>query len=180
MLALEAQKISLEVLLKVEDEQRTDIAPLTTHALMLMSKIYQMQVQIAEEVLKVRKVEARLEEISVIASQFKEKTQNVMEIIQGRLAWLETTKDPPANTPARDSERIQLEYELIGFGNKTAKKLLEAVKKTKDQCMEFCEKVLATHNRCQTSSKKRLDELPSHEEHLKQLHDSLQEEELGI
>ena len=31
-----------------------------------------------------------------------------------------------------------------------------------------------------TSSKKRLDELPAHEEHLKQLHDRLQEDELGI
>ena len=54
-----------------------------------------MQVQIAEAVLNVRKVEAQLEEISVIASQFKDKTQNVMEIIQGRLSWLETTKEPP-------------------------------------------------------------------------------------
>ena len=74
---------------------------------------------------------------------------------------------------------MRLEYELIGFGNKVAKKLVEAVKKTKDQCMEFCEKVLTTHNRCQTSSKKRLDELPAHEEHLKQLH-KLQKDELGI
>ena len=87
---------------------------------MLKRKIYQMQVQIAEEVLNVRKVEDRLEEISVIASQFKDKTQNVMEIIQGRLAWLETTKEPLTNAPVKDSERMQLEYELIGFGNKAS------------------------------------------------------------
>ena len=103
-----------------------------------------------------------------------------MEIIQGRLAWSETTKEPPANAPVKDSERMQLEYKLIGFGNKYVEKLVEAVKKNKDQCMEFCEKVLTTHNRCQTSSKKRLDELPAHEEHLKQLHARLQEDELGI
>ena len=106
LVALEAQNSSLEVLLKVENEQRTDITPLTTHALILGSKIYQMQVQIAEEVLKVRKIEARLEEISVIATQFKDKTQNVMEIIQGRSTWLETTKEPPTNTPVKDSERM--------------------------------------------------------------------------
>ena len=46
--------------------------------------------------------------------------------------------------------------------------------------MDFCEKVLTTHNRCQRLSKKRLDELPAHEEHLKQLHARLQEDELGI
>ena len=38
--ALEAQKASLEVLLKVENEQRTDIEPLKKHALVLKSKIY--------------------------------------------------------------------------------------------------------------------------------------------
>ena len=103
-----------------------------------------------------------------------------MEIIQGRSTWLETTKEAPKNTPIKDLERMHLEYELIGFGNKDAEKLIEAVKKNKDQCMDFCEKVLTTHNRCQTSSKKMLDELPTHEEHLKQLHDRLQEDELGI
>ena len=39
---LEAQNDSLEVLLKVENEQRTDIEPLTKHALMIINKIYQM------------------------------------------------------------------------------------------------------------------------------------------
>ena len=138
--------------MKVANEQKTDLTPLTKHTLMLRGKIYQMQVQIVEEVLKVKQVEAQLEEISVIGTQFKDKTQNVIEIIQGRLSWLETTKEPPENKPFKDSERVQLEYELIGFSNKDAKKLIEAVKKTKDQCMEFCKKVLTTYNRCQTSS----------------------------
>ena len=40
--ALETQNRSLEVLLKVANEQRTNIDPLTKHALMLRSKIYQM------------------------------------------------------------------------------------------------------------------------------------------
>ena len=61
--ALEAQKASLEFLLKVENDKRTDIEPLTKHALMLINKIYQMQLHIADEMLKVRQVEARLEEI---------------------------------------------------------------------------------------------------------------------
>ena len=134
---LEAQNSSLEVLLKVANEQKTDLTPLTKHTLMLRGKIYQMQFQIMEEVLKIRQVEAQLEEISVIGTQFKDKTQNVIEIIQGRLSWLETTKEPTENTPVKDSERVQLEYELIGFRNKASKKLIEAVNKTKDQCMEF-------------------------------------------
>ena len=164
------------MLLKETNEQKVDISPFTKQALFLRNKIYQMQIQIAKEVLKVKKVEARLEEISVIASQFRDKTQNAMEIIQGILTWLETTKDPPANTPFKYSERMQLEFELIGFGNKSIERLLEAIKKTKNQCMEFCEKVLTTYNRCQTSSKRRLNDLPPHEEHLQQLQARFQED----
>ena len=54
-----------------------------------------------------------------------------MEIIQGTLTWLETTKEPPGNAPVKYSERMKLEYELIGFGNKATEKLLESIKKTK-------------------------------------------------
>ena len=64
--------------------------------------------------LKVHQVEARLEEISGIASQFKEKTQDFLEILQGNLTWLEKTKEAPANALIKDSERVKLEYELIG------------------------------------------------------------------
>ena len=38
--------------------------------------------------------------------------------------WLETTKEPPTNAPIKDSERVKLEYELIGFGNKAAEELI--------------------------------------------------------
>ena len=40
--------------------------------------------------------------------------------------------------------------------------------------------MLTTHNKCDTSLAKRLQEFPSHEEHLKHLHDRLQEDELSI
>ena len=69
---MEAQKASLEVLLKEANDQRMDIDPLTKHALMRRNKIYQMQLQIADEMLKAHQVEARLEEISGIASHFKD------------------------------------------------------------------------------------------------------------
>ena len=78
---MEAQKASLEVLLKVANEQKTDIEPLTKHALMLRNKIYQMQLQIVDEMLKGCQLEARLKEISGIASHFKDKTQDVLEIL---------------------------------------------------------------------------------------------------
>ena len=44
---------------------------------------------------------------------------------------------------------------------------------TKDQCMEFYKKVLTTHNRCRTSSKQRLDVLPTHEKYLEKVQDRI-------
>ena len=96
------------------------------------------------------------------------------------MTWLETTKDPPENAPIKDSERVNLEYELIEYGNKVAEELIRAAQRTKGVCTEFCRKVLTTYNRCQTSAKKMLDELPEHEEYLKQLQARWQEDELGI
>ena len=93
-----------------------------------------MQVQIAEEVFKVRQVEARLQEISITATEFKDKTQEVVEVIQGLLTWLETTKELLENTPVKDPASLQLEYELMGFSNRVAEKLIEEVKKTIDKC----------------------------------------------
>ena len=86
---------------------------------------------------------------------------------------METTKDLPENTLVKDSERLQLEYELIGFSNRAAKKLIETIKKKIDKWLEFYKNVLTTHSRCQTSSKRRLDVLPTHEEHLEQLQDRM-------
>ena len=93
---------------------------------------------------------------------------------------METTKEPPENTPVKALERLQLEYELIGFNNRAAEKLIEVVQKTIDKCREFSKKVLTSYNKFHTSSKRRLDELPPHEEHLQQLHVKFQEDELSI
>ena len=82
---------------------------------------------------------------------------------------METTKEPPSNAPIKDLERVKLEHELIEFGSKAAEELLKAVQRTKGVCTKFFRKVLTTNNHCQTYAKKRLEELPEHEEYLKQL-----------
>ena len=90
-----------------------------------------------------------------------------MEILQRRLTWLETTKELPENAQIKDSERVKLEYELIGFGNKSAEELITTAQRAKGVFTEFYRKVLKTYNSFQTYSKKRIDELLEYEEHLK-------------
>ena len=96
------------------------------------------------------------------------------------MTWLEVNKESPENAPVKNPERLQLEYDLMNFSNRAAKRLIEALEKTLDKCGEFYKKVIVIHNKCQTSSAKRLHEFPAHEKHLKQLHDWLQEDELNI
>ena len=110
---MEEQNSSLEVLFKVANEQATYLTPITKHVIFIKNKIYQMQVQIAGEVFKVKQVEDRLQKILATDTDFKDKTRDIVEVIQGILTWLETTKEPPENTPVKMPERLQLEYELI-------------------------------------------------------------------
>ena len=58
--------------------------------------------------------------------------------------------------------------------------MIKALHKTIYKCKDFSKNVLTTYNRFQKSSKRRLDKLPPHEEHLQQLHARFQEEEHGI
>ena len=91
------------------------------------------------------------------ASYFLDRTMDILEILQGRLTWLETTNEPPANAPIKDVETVKLEYELIEFWSKAAEELVKVVWRTKGVCAEFCRKVLITYNRCQTFAKRKLE-----------------------
>ena len=58
-----------------------DIAPLREHALLLRSKIYQVQVKLAEEVYRIKQAEAGLQETSMISTKFKMRTKEIAETI---------------------------------------------------------------------------------------------------
>ena len=66
------------------------------------------------------------------------------------------------------------------MGSKAAEELVKEVRKTKGVCAEFYRKVPTTYNRCQTSPRRRLEELPNHEVFLKQLHERWLEDEQSI
>ena len=121
-----------------------DITPLIEHALLIRGKIYQVQIKLEEEVFKIKQVESWLQEISVVATEFKEKTQEIAETIQGQLTWLETNKEPPESAPVKSPERLHIEYDLVNFNSKAVERLIDAVEKATEKCMEFYKKVLTT------------------------------------
>ena len=106
--------------------------------------------------LKVQQVETRLEEIVSTTSYFLDRTQDILEILQGRLIGWKQPK-PPADAPIKDLETVKLEYELIEFKSKATEELVKEVQRMKGVCAKFCRKVLITYNRCQTSAKRRLE-----------------------
>ena len=84
----------------------------------------------------------------MISVEFKTKTQEIAETIQGQLTWLETNKELPENAPRKSPERLQIEYDIMNFSSEAAVRLTVAIEKTLDRCTEFYKKMLTTHNRC--------------------------------
>ena len=95
------------------------------------------------------------------------------------MTWLETNEELRENVPKKSIENLHIQHELMDFNSKAIAKLTDMVGKTFDRCMDFHKRVLTTHNRCQTSIAKRLQEFPGQEENLKYLHNMMQEDELN-
>ena len=121
-----------------------DITLLQEHALLLRRKIYQVQLKLAEEVYKIKRAETILQEISVISTDFKRRTQGIAEVIQGQLTWLETNEELPKNVPQKSIENFHIEHELMDYNSKDAARLLAVVGKTIDKCANILKK--GTHH----------------------------------
>ena len=66
---------------KEKNDSKMDITPLGEHALFLGRKIYQVQLKLVEEFYKIKQPEVILQEISVISTKFKARTQEIAETI---------------------------------------------------------------------------------------------------
>ena len=100
--ALEEQKNSLTASLKSAMEQNADVRPLKKHALMSRKKIHQLQLQIEEERCKFLQINSRMEEIVSTTSYFLDRTQDILEILKGRMVWVETNKESPVCPSIKD------------------------------------------------------------------------------
>ena len=128
------QNSSLEVLLKASNERKIDIAPLREHALLLKRKIYQVQVKLEENFFRIKKAEDRLQDILIVATTFKDRTQEIAETLQGQLTWLGTNTKHPENTPIKSPKKLQIEYDIVNFNSRVTERLMEAMEKTTEKC----------------------------------------------
>ena len=92
-------------------------------------------------------IDSRLEEILDTTSYFLDKSQEILEILTGRVVWIETNKESHAELPVKDQQSLKQEYDLLEFAINVAEEFKKTVKKTKGACAEYCRRVLATYNR---------------------------------
>ena len=87
---------------------------------MLRKKIHQIQLQIEDETCKVQQIDTRLEEIVNTTSYFLDRTRDILEILKGRMVWVETNKESPTDLSVKDHQTLKQEYELMEFASNTA------------------------------------------------------------
>ena len=71
--------------LKDAMEQKTDIQPLKEHVLTQRKMIHQIQIRIEDERCKILQIDTRLEEIVDTTSYFLDRSQDILEILKGRM-----------------------------------------------------------------------------------------------
>ena len=100
--ALKEQKNSLTASLKDAMEQKNDIQPLKEHVLIQKKNIHQIQIPIEDERCKIFHIDTRLEEIIDTTSYFINRSQDILEILKGRMVWVETNKEFPTELAVKD------------------------------------------------------------------------------
>ena len=108
--------------------------------------IHQIQIRIEYERCKILQIDTRLEEIIDTTSYFLDRSQDILEILKGRMVWAETNKEYSAKLAVKDQQILKQEYELLEFAIKAAEEFKKTMKKTKAACAEYCRRVISTYN----------------------------------
>ena len=108
-------------------------------------------------------MDSRLEEIIETSSYFVDRSQDVLEVLNARMARPKDDAEIPGELPAKDHQTLRRDHSLVEFAISTAEDFKKAVKKTQGACSEYFRRLLNTYNRCQTEAEHSLEEFPDHE-----------------
>ena len=140
----------------------------------------QLQVAIEEERCRVLQVDSWLEEILEASSYFVDISQEILEVLTGRMARLAANEETPAELPSKDQQPLKQDYDLLEFTINTPEEFKKAVKKTRGTCAELFKRILITYNRCHIEAEQRMDAFPDHSLFLEILQRRYQEDEKRI
>ena len=80
-----------------------------------------MQMCVEEERCKILQIDSRLEEILDTTSYFLDRFQEILEILTGRIVWIETNEEPCAELPVKHRHSLKQDYNLLEFAINIAK-----------------------------------------------------------
>ena len=96
----------------------------------------QLQTALEEEKCKVLQIDSRLEEIMETSLYFVDRAQDVLEVLNARMARLEGNAETPAKLPSKDHQALQRDHDLVEFAVSTTEDFKKAIKRTKGACSE--------------------------------------------
>ena len=111
------------------------------------------------------------------SSYFVDRSQEVLEVLNSRMAMLESNAKTPAELPAKDHQAMKRDHDLVEFAVSTTEDFKKTVKRTQGACSEYFKRLLNTFNRCQTDAEHKLDEFPDHETFIEILQSRYQDAE---
>ena len=101
--------------------------------------MHQLQVSIEEERCKVLQISNILEEILETTSYFVDRSQDILEVLTGRILRIETNEEIPADLLAKDQHSLKQDYDLLEFAINTAEEFKKAVKKQEELVLNIAE-----------------------------------------
>ena len=95
-------------------------------------------------------------------SYFMDRAQDVLEVLNAKMARLENDAETPAELPTKDHQALKRDHDLVEFAISTTEDFKKAVKRTQGACSEYFRRLLNTYNQWQTEAEHRIDEFPDH------------------
>ena len=65
-------------------------------------------------------MDSRLEEILETSLYFVDRSQDILEVLTGRMVRLEANEETPADLPSKDQHALRQDYDLLEFAINTA------------------------------------------------------------
>ena len=137
----------------------------------------QLQTALEEERCKVLQMDSRLEEIIETSSYFVDRSQDVLEVLNARMARPEDDVEIPAELLVKDHQTLRKDHNLVEFSISTTEYFKKTVKRTQGACSEYFKRFLNAYNRCQIEAELRFEEFPAHEAFVEVLQKSHQDAE---
>ena len=116
-------------LIKEHQEQISSLLqPFKEHILAQKTRMLQLQIALEEERCKVLQIDNRLREIMETFSYFVDRSKDVLEVLNARMARLENNAETPAELPAKDHQALKRDH-VVEFAVSTTEDFKRNVKR---------------------------------------------------